>query len=276
MSKQIHFVTGLPRSGSTLLCNILNQNPEFHATSTSGILDIILAIRNQWENLAVFKASPNKAGKAAVVNAILHNYVSIIDRPVYFDKSRGWIANIEIAEVILGRPAKMIVPVRKITDILSSFENLFRKNAHDWQFPQEKTHFYDWQTVEGRSDVWMRSDQPVGIAYNRIRDAISRGYLDRLHFVEFEDLSNRPKETMQGIYDFLEIGYYDHNFNHVAQVTQENDDIHGIPGLHVIRNKVEPLPSYGASLIGNQAHRKYHNAQFWQNGTEPEFKYEDS
>ena len=92
MDKQIHFISGLPRSGSTLLCNILNQNPEFHATSTSGILDIVLAIRNQWENLPVFKASPNKAGKAAVVNSILHNYVSIVDRPVYFDKSRGWIA----------------------------------------------------------------------------------------------------------------------------------------------------------------------------------------
>jgi sulfotransferase len=264
MSKQIHFISGLPRSGSTLLCNILNQNPEFHATSTSGILDIVLAIRNQWENLAVFKAAPNKAGKAAVVNNILPNYVSIVDRPIYFDKSRGWIAHMEMAEVILGRQAKMIVPVRKITDILSSFENLYRKNAHDWQFPQEKTHFYDWQTMEGRADVWMRSDQPVGIAYNRIRDAISRGYSDRLHFVEFEDLVSKPKETMQAMYEFLEYEYFDHDFNYVEQVTQENDDIHGIPGLHVIRNKVEPLPAYGSKLIGEQSYNKYDDAQFWR------------
>jgi len=268
MDKQIHFISGLPRSGSTLLCNILNQNPDFHATSTSGILDIILAIRNQWENLSVFKAAPNKAGKAAVVNSILHNYVSIVDRPVYFDKSRGWIAHMEMAEVILGRPAKMIIPVRKITDILSSFENLYRKNAHDWQFPQEKTHFYEWQTMEGRADIWMRSDQPVGIAYNRIRDAINRGYGDRLHFVEFEDLASKPKETMQGVYDFLGYEYYNHNFEYVEQVTQENDDIHGIPGLHVIRNKVEPLPTYGDTLIGALSYNKYHDAQFWQTKNE--------
>jgi len=262
--KQIHFISGLPRSGSTLLCNILNQNPQFHATSTSGILDVVLAVRNQWENLAVFKASPNKAGKAAVVNNILHNYVSINQRPVHFDKSRGWIAYMELADAILQREAKMLVPVRKITEILSSFENLFRKNAHEWQFPQEKSHFYEWQTMEGRADIWMRSDQPVGIAYNRIRDAVNRGYGDRLHFIEFDDLTSDPLGTMQKAYEFLGYEYFPHNFEHVEQVTHENDDIHGIPGLHVIRNKVEPVPAYGTSLIGEHAYNKYDNAQFWR------------
>ena len=263
-NKEIHFIAGLPRSGSTLLCNILNQNPKFHATSTSGILDIILAIRNQWENLAAFKAAPNKAGKTAVVNQILHNYVDIVDRPVYFDKSRGWIAHIELAEASLGHQAKILVPVRKITYILSSFENLYRKNAHEWQFPQEKSHYYEWQTMEGRADIWMRSDQPVGIAYNRIRDAVNRGYRDRLHFIEFEDLAAEPEKTMRAVYEFLGYEYYPHDFNHVEQVTQENDDLHGIPGLHVIRNKVEPLPPYGHRLIGEMAYNKYDNAQFWR------------
>ena len=263
MPKKIYFISGLPRSGSTLLCNILNQNPLFHATATSGILEIVLAIRNQWENVAELRASPNKAGKTAVINSILHNYVSIVDRPIYFDKSRGWVAYVELAEATIQEKAKIIVPVRKITDILSSFENLYRKNAHEWQFPQEKTHFFEWQTIEGRADIWMRNDQPVGIAYNRIRDAISRGYQDRLHFIEFDALTTHPAAAMTNLYSFLGEEYYEHNFDHVEQVTEENDDIHGIPGLHVIRNKVEPLESYGDSLIGATAYEKYDNAQFW-------------
>jgi len=262
--KVIHFMAGLPRSGSTLLCNILNQNPRFHATSTSGILDIVLAIRNQWENVNEFRASPNKEGKNAVVKGILQNYYSTIERPVIFDKSRGWCGYIELAEHILERKIKILVPVRTITDILASFEQLWRNQAHEWQFPQEKSNYYEWQTVEGRADVWMKNDQPVGIAYNKIRDALSRGFADRMLFVEFEYLTSAPEETMKQIYNFLEEDYYKHDFNHVIQTTSENDDIHGIPGLHTIRPVVKPVISNAADVLGKSVIGKYSNAEFWR------------
>ncbi len=262
--KTIHFIAGLPRSGSTLLCNILNQNPRFHATSTSGILDIVLAIRNQWENINEFRASPNKAGKDAVMRPILQNYYSTISRPVVFDKSRGWGGYMELAEHILQRKVKMLVPVRKITDILSSFENLWRTQSHEWQFPQEKSRFFEWQTVEGRADVWMRNDEPVGIAYNRVRDALARGYRDRMHFVEFENLTVSPKETLDAVYKFLEEEPFEHDFDNVQQTTSEDDDIHGIPGLHIIRPKVLPVITDARRILGADAYKKYDNAEFWE------------
>ena len=263
-NKTIHFIAGFPRAGSTLLCNILNQNPRFSATATSGILDIILAIRNQWENVNEFRAAPNKAGKNAVMKGILENYYSVEPRPVVFDKSRGWVGNIEVAEYILGRKAKILVPVRNITDILASFEKLWRKQSHEWQFPQEKTHYFDWQTVEGRSDIWMRIDQPVGIAYNKILDAVSRGFSDRLLFIEFEHLTTAPEHTMKQIYNFIGEDYYPHNFQNVEQTTSENDDIHGIPGLHIIRPTVAPLISDARQVLGEYVMKKYNNAEFWR------------
>lgn len=264
MSKQIHFIAGLPRSGSTLLCNILNQNPEFTATATSGILDIILAIRNQWENVNTFQAAPNKIGKDDVVRGILYNYYNRTPEEVIFDKSRGWPAYLELAEFILGRRAKMLVPVRDITDVLASFEMLYRKNAHNWQFPQEKTNFAEFQTVEGRASIFMKNDQPVGIAYNRIRDALARGYSNRMHFVEFKALTEQPAHTMNEIYNFLELPFYEHNFNNVEQSTSENDDVHGIPGLHTIRNKVEPVKDIALNVLGKETYDKYSNAEFWR------------
>ena len=39
VSTSTHFISGLPRSGSTLLANLLAQNPRFHSTATSGILN---------------------------------------------------------------------------------------------------------------------------------------------------------------------------------------------------------------------------------------------
>lgn len=263
--KTIHFIAGFPRAGSTLLCNILNQNPRFNATATSGILDIVLAIRNQWENVNEFRAAPNRVGKNAVMKGILQNYYETGERPpVVFDKSRGWVGNIELAEYVLDRPAKILVPVRNITDILSSFEKLWRKQAHEWQFPQEKAHYPEWQTVEGRAEVWMRNDEPVGIAYNKIRDAINRGFAARLLFIEFEHLTNNPEGTMKQVYKFISEEYYPHDFNNVEQTTSENDDIHGIPGLHTIRSKVAPLISDADKILGEEVMEKYNDAQFWR------------
>ena len=262
--KTIHFIAGFPRAGSTLLCNILNQNPRFHATSTSGILDIVLAIRNQWENVNEFQATPNKIGKDAVMKPILQNYYSTVDRPVVFDKSRGWPGYLELAEHCLERKVKVIVPVRRIVDILASFEKLTRSNSRTWQMPQEKTHYYEMQTLAGRADVWMRNDQPVGIAYNRIRDAMDRGFTKQMHLMEFEDLTNNPEETLKKIYSFLGELYFPHDFNNVEQTTNENDDIHGIPGLHTIRSKVEPFDVHAETIIGPDAFEKYNSAEFWR------------
>jgi len=262
--KTIHFIAGFPRAGSTLLCNILNQNPRFHATSTSGILDIVLAIRNQWENVNEFQASPNKVGKDAVMKPILQNYYSTVDRPIVFDKSRGWPGYLELAEHCLGKRVKVIVPVRSIVDILASFEKLTRNNSRTWQMPQEKSHFFEMQTQAGRADVWMRNDQPVGVAYNRIRDAMDRGYTKQMHLVEFENLTAHPEATLRALYEFLGELYFPHNFDNVEQTTNENDDIHGIPGLHTIRSKVEPFTVDAKKLIGEDAFKKYDNSEFWR------------
>lgn len=264
MTKQIHFIAGLPRSGSTLLCNVLNQNPRFHATPTSGILEIGLAIRNQWENVTAFKAAPNPKGKEAVLKGILPSYYSTVDKPVIFDKNRGWPAYIETAEYALGRKVKIICTVRDIVDIIASFEKLYRKHTHIWQFPQEQHHIYKWQTVEDRANLWMNSEQPIGIAYNRIRDVLARGFKDRILFVEFDHLTKYPEQVMPIIYKFIDEPIFKHDFNNVKQTTIENDLEHGIPELHTIRNQIKPVVSNAKTILGEEIWKKYHNAQFWR------------
>ncbi len=264
MEQQVHFVTGLPRSGSTLLCNILNQNPLFHATPTSGLIEIILAIRNQWDNVVFFKAAPNPEAKDAIMKGMIPSYFSMIDKPVIFDKNRAWVAYLEMAEFLLGRKVKMLCTVRDIVDIIASFEKLYRKHAHNWQFPQEKNNIFRWQAVEDRAGLWMSAEQPIGVAYNRVRDAFSRGLGDRLHIIEFEDLTRTPEVVMKKVYDFLEEEYFFHDFNNIVQTTFEDDTEHGIPGLHDIRGKVEPVTSNAQAVLGKEVYEKYSDAQFWR------------
>ena len=43
MVEQIYFQSSMPRSGSTLLQNIMGENPDFYVTPTSGVLELVLA-----------------------------------------------------------------------------------------------------------------------------------------------------------------------------------------------------------------------------------------
>jgi len=255
LNKRYLFVAGLPRAGSTLLCNILGQNPRFAVTSTSGIMDIVFTIRNIWDNLTEFKATPNEPAKLRVMRATLEAYFADTDRPVVFDKSRGWLAHLEMATAILGERPKVLVPVRDLRDVLASFEKLWRGMSGTSQLSHEAANYIAFQSLEGRCAHWMRNDQPVGLAYVRIGDAINRGWADCLHFVDFDHLTRNPAETIRNVYTFLNEPSFSHNFNHVEQVTFESDAAHGFKDLHSIRTKVEPMTPQWPTVLGSLADR---------------------
>lgn len=260
--KQYYFISGLPRSGSTLLCNILNQNPKFHASSTSSVLDAILMIRNNWDKFAGFKAHPNEMAKLRVMRSVLTAYYDDVDREVIFDKSRGWPGYIAMYEELFGRKAKLLITVRDIRDVIASFEKLWRETSKTSLVSQEIKNGVNFQTVEGRSEVWLKTDQPIGSSYNRIKDALVRGYGDRMHFINFEDLTSKPKETMQKVYEFIGEPYFEHDFDNVEQTTVEDDKVHGFKDLHKIKNKVWPVKSEWKEILGEFA-EKYGKLNFW-------------
>lgn len=254
----IHFISGLPRSGSTLLCNILAQNPRFHATATSGILEVLFQVRNGWNGVVEFQAMPeaeSMAAKQRVLTAILTRYFGNIEQPVVFDKSRGWLAHLEMAEALLGYKPRVLVPVRDMRDVLASFERLWRKTAALGQTPDEAANYVGYQQMAQRLDGWASASGPVGMAFNRIRDALARGWGSQMHFVRYEMLTARPAETMAALYHFLDEEPFEHDFEHVEQVTVEDDRVYGFVGLHTIRPRVQPQPAAWPGILGADAER---------------------
>jgi sulfotransferase len=250
--KTLHFTCGLPRSGSTLLQNILAQNPKFHATETSGFVDVLFGVRNSWPNLIEHRAHPRPQGLHNVLKAIYEAYYADIDKSVIFVKTRGVLPYVEMLEKVLDQKLKILVPVRPVPDIIASFEKLYRETSKVRQPPGEAENYFQFQTIQGRCDYWMRKDQVVGLALSRLEDAVTRGLSDRLHFVDFNQLTTNPKLTLSNIYNFLEEDLFEHNFDYVEQVTQENDDVHGFVNLHKIQNKVKPVPSTALQVLGKE------------------------
>ena len=92
MPKKIFFQSSLPRAGSTLLQNIIGQNPEFYVTPTSGVLELVYAARNNYTNSPEFKAQNSelmKKGFANFCNSGINGFFNAItDKPYVIDTSR--------------------------------------------------------------------------------------------------------------------------------------------------------------------------------------------
>jgi sulfotransferase len=262
VEKQTFFLAGLPRSGSTLLLNILGQNPGVHVTPTSGILDILVNTRNRWNKNVAFKAIPWEESERTLCQVqrhIMQGYFEHIEKPVCIDKNRGWLEFLEMASVVVGgqENVKVIVTVRDLRDVCASFEKLYRKTAATGQIPQEQADTrLKMKTAVGRLQIFISDGQPVGRAFNAVRDAVTRGWRKQMMFVEFGALTRQPKKTLDAVYSFLDLPAHEHDFDNVEQITHEDDSAHGFKDLHTIRRKVEPMEPQWSSVYDGTVFRE--------------------
>lgn len=249
--KKIVFNSSLPRSGSTLMQNILAQNPRFYCTPTSGVLDLLLASRKYYTELAEFKAQDPALMQKGFIQycryAINGFFEGITDKPVCVDKCRAWFHYHDWIKQFAPNP-KYIVCIRDLRAVLSSMEKLFHKNR-DRSDPDEVTGALTMITVNNRVMHWLNAP-PVGIAAARLIEAVQTNLVKQLHIVRFEDLTSNPGKVMKQVYDYLDEPYFEHDFNNIAQLTQENDQYHTIYGDHHIRRKVEPVAVDFVNVLG--------------------------
>jgi len=255
----------MPRSGSTLLQNILAQNPEFYVTPTSGVLELIYAARFNYTNNPEFKAQDEALMKKAFLafsKAGMEAYFqAITNKPYVMDKSRGWGVHFDLLTMIFGEEPKIICMVRDLRQILSSMEKKFRQ-APNKQRPIENHTNLTGTTTFKRAVINLQS-APVGIALDRVTEIHHRGWNTKMLFIRYEDIASHPKLIMQKVYAYLGLAEFQHDFENVEQVTQEDDKIHGIPGLHDIRPKVEQLTNDYMAILGKDTVRYVQHHYSW-------------
>lgn len=262
--RNIHFIGGLPRSGSTLLTNVLLQNPRFTTTATSSLLEFLLQVRDNWSKLEGHKVYPDGQDKWSVIKAIVQNYHKT-DKEIIFDKNRGWSNHIEFIEKVTDKKAKIIACVRNLEDICASFEKLFRRNRADGEIHGEFSN-PKMKTIDGRVEVWVADEGVIGRPYVSLLDTIQRGLGDRILIFPYEDWTANPNFWFKKLYDFIGEDYYQHDFNNINQIIRENDAGYGWgDNLHELRTgKIEYLKSDAKKVLGDKWPQKLHNTEFWK------------
>ena len=259
MDNGVHFISGLPRSGSTLLAAILRQNPRFHAGMTSPVGSMYMALEQAMSRRNEAAVFIGDAQRRAVLKGLFTNYYEAIHPwQVVFDTNRVWCTKLPaLAQLYPG--ARVICCVRNIAWIMDSIERLVRRNAFELS---GMFGFESGGTVYTRLTRLAVSDGLVGFALDALREAFFGDEADRLILVEYQALTRAPRATLAHLYALLGEPEFAHDFENVDYAADGFDGPLGTPGLHTVRRRVEFLER--ETVLPPDLFARFSADMFWQ------------
>jgi len=258
MQNGIHFISGLPRSGSTLLSAILRQNPRFHAGMTSPVGSLFMTLQGAMSRRNEGAVFIDESRKRELLKGLFSNYYfNIHPHQLVFDTNRAWCSKLPTL-VRLFPQAKVICCVRHVPWIMDSIERLIRENAFELSgiFGFEPTN-----TVYTRVSRLATSDGLVGFALDALREAYWGEHADRLILVGYEALAKQPEQTLRLLYEFLGEPWFAHDFDNVEYEADDFDLALGTPKLHTVRRKVGWIER--VSVLPPELFNRFANDAFW-------------
>lgn len=231
---ELYFLSGLPRTGTTLLSCILNQNSSIHATATSSLLDFLSGVDYIYNEVQQRHKNSSEEQLKNIFKSIITSYYSHIKSPYIIDKWRGWMNNIpQIIEIINPNP-KIICTYRPIEEIVTSFLSLLEKDKNN--FVDIELKKLGKESTNKNRALYLWEDGVIGESYYFFKQSLK--YKNCL-YLSYKNLIDTPNETLEKIYSYLNIQNYQHNFENIKQYTNDNDSYWQIKDLHKIRTVLE-------------------------------------
>ena len=226
---QLVCLSGLPRTGSTLLSALLSQNPAIHAEGNSGLCQIMWDTQRSCNHFAREELEANNRLYSVndIVSQLPHSYYkrNSPEEKIVVDKCRTWLlpSNIKMLDNFVDENTKVVVLVRPIIEIVRSFVKVLKVNG---RYTKEEER----ELLVPASDPLMR---PLVALLEAQKDTSGR-----FLFVPYKSLVEDTAQTLKGIYDFCGWEQFIHNTNNVKPKYPENDSAYYLKGLHTVRKKV--------------------------------------
>lgn len=245
----ISFLSGLPRSGSTLLGTLLSQRTDVSVSATSGLIDIMGASAVTWESSPQFKSGDvTVEALYPVLRAMMEAHYNGADGTV-LDKSRGWPDPKVMGTMakVIGSQPKIIATVRPIAECLASFIKISKFDGAVKDFvkksPLARHLFFSYATLKAGYEA-----SP-----------------DSFLFIEYADLVADPQRQCDRVADFLELPRFQHMLTGLFNPVPERDaETWGIPGLHHVRPTIERQPINAKDVLGDKLFAFYQGGEFWK------------
>jgi sulfotransferase len=249
-------VTGLPRAGSTLLCQLLAQHPDIHCSPRSSALcNMLLAIRRVVSDDSFFLSQLDLSfdeayGQlAAAMEGFLRGWAGGSGKAVAVDKNRAWLHCIEML-LRIAPEAKMLVCIRDLGQIYGSIEARHQKTI----LVDFIDHLADYDRL-GRADMLFAKDKVIGaplVSLAAVQD-LPDDVKARLFFVRFEDLVADPVACMERVHTWVGVRPMTIDPNKLAVGVSESDSHYrgkyphrqsgkiAAPGRHILPPRTQAL-----------------------------------
>ena len=264
--KKFFYLHGLPRAGNTLLGSIINQNPKVAVTANSIIADMLGELYTL-KNISIFKNFPDHKSFDSVTKSLFDNYYRDWPQDYIIDRAPwGMPINLKFLKEVQDE-IKIIVMVRDVEEILASFIKWSHRE------PTSFVNQYGVKTVEEKCDMLMNTDGQIVKELIGVKHLLDHQPRDIYHIVEYNDLCDNPKQTIEGIYDFLGIYRFNHRYTNLDQFQvngmKYDDNIVG-QNLHTIETNSINSNNYNEfkenvnDILPKSVIEKYNILNFWK------------
>lgn len=272
--KKIIPLTGLPRSGSTLLMSILNQNDNFTSFPDSDLPVLLTKIRSWASDEIKTSQLPHNYFQESILNFCRSGSESWINDncPTKFslDKNRFWIYHHQFMFQVFPN-IKMILSIRDLRFVINSFlkaqSNTFCINFQDYYGDMNEDFML--QRVKDILNQWFLKEVLVSL---KELIEIAPNYRDQILIFRHEELITNPQKSIYKIYDFLELPRFMHDFDNIEQVEPHYDNMYMPYGNHQIKSKLDPnLPTTLSHLSDKYANWIVEEYKWYYKVFYPEF-----
>lgn len=270
------FCIGLPRSGSTLLMNILNSNPNIYTTGTCPLPYIFDGMKQATGQISEFIAMDQDTLDQSMSNFLRYGmdgwFRAQTHKPHVISKSRTWDQQLRYLFRIYENP-KFIVVLRDPRDVICSFEKLLAKYPHismgsrEWPF--------EWNDFNKRIEYYCTGSganlgRPL-MMMPHVHEYMQK-YPENFFIFKWEHMCKDPHSSLRSLYSWMGIPYHEHDLNNIpASDYVEHDAVYRSLVSHKTRHQFEPQgPQWPQYMTSQQSDTILHNLEWFYSTFYPE------
>jgi len=268
-NKEYLFLSGMHRSGNTLLSAILNQNPDIYSSPLSPLCQHVWNAYNTFLNNENDIRIENKDYETRIIKGLFENFYQNIEKPFIFDRDKNWAmpANLDILKKYITPTPKIIFTVRPLLECVVSYINILGDAIKPLMIregwfvdPSELNNDIKCEFILRPNGPTIKNLQSFYSIYKEENNKI-------IHLVEYNSIIKDPKETMDSIYNFLELPTFEHDFDNIKKIEKETDElvfkniynIDGVGDFHKIKPKIQKSSTSVKDFFSSDCIKKYEN-----------------